>query len=306
MNSSDADQTNSKLPDLPVRSRNSHKGDSGRAFLLGGSAGMPGAIGLAGMACLRSGAGLVTLAVSSDVIDTVASYSPNYMTLGWSMEGESVAATSLAAIRQKVIGSSAVAIGPGLGLSAASVSLLQVVSACAKMPMIVDADGLNAMAAERDLLRNTVGPRILTPHPGEFARLVADDDLARKSRGDDGERVAAAGSLAACDPSGRTIVVLKGHHTVVSDGRRFAVNQTGNPGMATGGSGDVLTGIILGLVCQGLAIWDAARLGAHLHGCAGDIAAARLGTVSMIASDIIDSLPAAFMRYTGDSVDQQA
>ena len=113
--------------------------------------------------------------------------------------------------------------------------------------------------------------------------------------GDDGERSRAASELAQRDAAGNTVIVLKGHRTVITDGKRAAFNSTGNPGMATGGSGDVLTGVITALLCQGLAPFDAARLGVHLHGRAGDLAAAKLGQVSLIASDLLDYLPAAFL-----------
>jgi NAD(P)H-hydrate epimerase len=159
-------------------------------------------------------------------------------------------------------------------------------------PMVVDADGLNALADEQDSLAHPGGPRILTPHPGEIARLLRLTDL--PSSADDKARIALAADLAGCDSGDQTVVILKGHRTVVCDGQRFAFNETGNPGMATGGTGDCLTGIITGLLCQGMSTWDAARLAAHVHGLAGDIAAECVGQVSLIASDLIDFLPTAF------------
>ncbi len=153
--------------------------------------------------------------------------------------------------------------------------------------MMVDADALNALAGEPEVLTEPGGPRILTPHPGEFARLIG-----RKLEGD--ARSDAAVQLASrCN----LIVVLKGHRTLVTDGRRLAVNATGNPGMATGGAGDVLTGLITALACQHLEPFDAARLGVYLHGLAGDQAAEELGQVSLIASDLIRYLPQAFLTY---------
>ena len=137
---------------------------------------------------------------------------------------------------------------------------------------------------------------MLTPHPGEFTRLAGRSlpDAKKLSAGDDAERMGAAAELAQRDSTERTIIVLKGHRTVITDGKRAAVNSTGNPGMATGGSGDVLTGVITALLCQGLEPFDAARLGVHIHGLAGDLAAEKLGQVSLIASDLIEYLPAAF------------
>jgi NAD(P)H-hydrate epimerase len=156
--------------------------------------------------------------------------------------------------------------------------------------MIFDADALNALSTQPAVLSEHAGPRILTPHPGEFARLIGKKlELA--------DREPAAGALA-----GRCgiVVVLKSHRTLVTDGRRQWHNQTGNPGMATGGSGDSLTGLVTALVCQGLEPYDAARLGVHLHGLAGDLAAEQLGQVSLIASDLIKFLPQAFLRHHGD------
>ena len=162
--------------------------------------------------------------------------------------------------------------------------------------MVVDADALYALASRPNELLRPGGSRIFTPHPGEFARLT--DKVYDSSR-----RVEAAVEFATSFLDAASgdqskppciVVVLKGHETVVTDGRSVSVNQTGNPGMATGGSGDVLTGIITGLLCQGLTPFDAARLGVHVHGLAGDLAASELGQVSLIASDLIDYLPHAF------------
>jgi NAD(P)H-hydrate epimerase len=151
--------------------------------------------------------------------------------------------------------------------------------------MVVDADGLNALAAQPDALALPGGPRVITPHPGEFQRLCgagAHDPAAQESRAVEVARAA------------RIIVVLKGHHTLVTDGRRSVRNTTGNPGMATAGSGDVLTGIITALLGQGLGPWDAARLGVHMHGLAGDIAARELTQWAMTARDIVTRLPQAW------------
>jgi ADP-dependent NAD(P)H-hydrate dehydratase len=157
---------------------------------------------------------------------------------------------------------------------------------------VFDADALNALASLDGGLprRETSGnaPRVLTPHPGEFARLIGRhiEDRAEQQRA--AEQFAAEHNL---------VVVLKGAGTIITDGRQTAINDTGNPGMATGGTGDVLTGIIAGMLCQGLVAFDAARVAVHVHGRAGDLAAAALGQISLIASDLIDHLPAAFLSY---------
>jgi ADP-dependent NAD(P)H-hydrate dehydratase len=183
----------------------------------------------------------------------------------------------------------AVALGPGLGTAPDSAGLVHELYCRVAQPMVVDADGLNALAHDLDQFSSPVAPRILTPHPGEFQRLAGE-----KCATDRAERAAQAAKLCQRDSTGQTIVVLKGHQTIVTDGRQYAVNTTGNAGMATGGTGDCLTGVIVALLAQGLSPWEAARLGTHIHGLAGDLAAAELGQVSMIASDLVDYLPAAF------------
>lgn len=290
------DLTDAPLPRLPEREPASHKGDYGRALLVGGSRGMSGAIALAGMATLRSGAGLVTLAVPRSVQDVVAALEPSYMT--WALpdrDGQIDRAAAATAI-ELAAASTAVALGPGLGRSAALADLVAQIYSAIAAPMVVDADALVALAERPDALSGPGGPRVLTPHPGEFARLASQspDAAGQIATASDAERSQLAAELAARDASGKTVVVLKGHRTIVADTRRASVNQTGNPGMATGGSGDSLTGIITGLLCQRLASWDAARLGVHVHGLAGDLAARQLGQVSLIARDLVDYLPAAF------------
>jgi NAD(P)H-hydrate epimerase len=180
-----------------------------------------------------------------------------------------------------------VACGPGLGRSVELDQLVGRLYQQLSQPMVVDADGLNALATQPEVLARPGGPRILTPHPGEFARLVGQ-------RLDGPKRQSAAAELAArCGG----VVALKGHRTCISDAARRAINTTGNPGMATGGSGDVLTGLIAALLCQDLDPFDATRLAVHLHGLAGDLAAAELGQVSLIASDLVRFLPKAFAEH---------
>ena len=287
------DVTQSALPSLPHRAPESHKGHYGRLLMIGGSRGMAGAISLAGMAALRSGAGLVTLAVPEAIQTTVASFEPSIMTCALGgRDADSLgtdAADTLLAMAQR---SNVVALGPGLGQAAETVRLVHRVIHRIEQPMILDADGLNALASHPELLHRSAGPRVLTPHGGEFERLagVACDVSAS-------ERAEQAAQLCRHDRKGRTVVVIKGHHTILCDGTRFAVNQTGNPGMATGGTGDCLTGVIAALVGQGLDTWNAARLGVHLHGLAGDMAAAAMGEDSLIASDLVRFLPDALKEH---------
>jgi ADP-dependent NAD(P)H-hydrate dehydratase len=294
------DVSNTPLPQLAPRRPDSHKGDFGRALLVGGSRGMSGAITLAGLSTLRGGAGLVTLAVPRTVQDIVAGFNPSYMTHALSDDGERIdrrAAKDVIALAESA---TVVGLGPGLGRSAALTDFVAALYSSINRPMVVDADALVALSARPDVFSQPGGPRVLTPHPGEFARLATRflPDAKKLAAGNDGERMRAAAELAQQDTSGKTIVVLKGHRTVIADANRAALNATGNPGMATGGSGDVLTGVITALLCQGLVPFDAARLGVHVHGLAGDLAAQKLGQVSLIASDLLEYLPAAFLSAT--------
>lgn len=293
------DVSSTPLPKLPPREAESHKGTYGRVLVIGGSRGMAGAPSLAGMAALRSGAGLVTLAVPRSIQQTVASFEPSCMTIGLgdaTAEGLSTSCKAeLLAAAQKM---SAVAIGPGLGSDSSTVQLVCELYQQLAVPMIVDADALNALAKMPERLKYPGGVRILTPHVGEFCRLT--DQACGETTS---ARAEQATLLSQRDLSGRTIVVLKGHQTIIANSEQYAINATGNPGMATGGTGDCLTGIITALVAQGLSSWDAARLGTHIHGLSGDLAAAALGQVSLIASDLIGFLPSAFQRILKPGAD---
>jgi ADP-dependent NAD(P)H-hydrate dehydratase len=279
----------SPLPTLTPRPADAHKGHFGLALSVGGSRGMSGAAALAGMAALRGGAGLVRLAVPDVCLDTVAAIEPSYMTVA--LPSDPAGRIALSA-RQKIVELSApatvVACGPGMGRSLGLDALVSWLYVNLSKPMVIDADGLNALAARREILSRPAGPRVLTPHPAEFARLLGIDRVPPE------ERKAAAAELAArCG----IVVVLKSHETYIADSEKRAINTTGNPGMATGGSGDVLTGLIAALACQGLSPFDAARLGVYLHGLAGDLAADGLGQESLIASDLVRFLPEAFKRF---------
>jgi NAD(P)H-hydrate epimerase len=230
---------------------------------------------------------LVTLAVPSSIQDVVAAFEPSYMTRGLVDTDGQFSAPAAEEVIALSRNATAIALGPGLGRSAALSAFVARLYREVKAPMVVDADALFALAEQTDLLATPGGPRVITPHPGEFARLSG-------ATYDAAQRIQAAAKFAERDPSKRTVVVLKGHRTVVTDGLRVSLNQTGNPGMATGGTGDVLTGVITGMLGQGLSPFDAARLAVHVHGLAGDLAAEELGQVSMIATDLLDYLPVAF------------
>ena len=270
------------LPRLAPRLRSAHKGDYGRALLIGGSRGMSGAIALAGKATLRGGAGLVTLAVPDVCLETVAGFEPCYMTTPLHSDGEGrIAATSLDQLVPLADRATCVACGPGLGRSPELVSFVDELYQTLQKPMVVDADALNALAARRDGVAAPGGERVLTPHLGEFRRLQEQANL---------ESLTAEEAAAKLALRHHIVLVLKGSQTLITDGRRSVRNVTGNPGMATAGSGDVLTGVIAALISQGLSAWDAAQLGVHVHGRAGDLAARQLGQISLIASDLLDYL----------------
>lgn len=298
------DVTDAPIPRLPPRDPASHKGTYGKVLAVGGSLGMSGSISITGAAALRSGAGLVTVATPQPVLTAVASFCPCYMTLPLIADDEGCAdLANVVDLAQAMDRFEVWAVGPGMGRSAGAAELAIQLYLQTPSPVVVDADGLYALATGRSrnprLLQLPAGPRILTPHDGEFARLI-DADVAESAT----ERAEQAAALCRHDPEGRTIVVLKGHRTIVANDEQFSVNMTGNPGMATAGAGDCLTGVIAALVAQGMSPWDAARLGVHVHGLAGDLAAARIGQISMIATDIIDDLPPAFQQLEQNNATQ--
>ncbi|HKI35158.1 MAG TPA: NAD(P)H-hydrate dehydratase [Gemmataceae bacterium] len=282
----------SAVPSLPPRAPDSHKGDFGRVLVVAGSRGMSGAAILCATAALRGGAGLVRVAVPADVLPVVAGGNPCYMTapLPHDEQGR-LAAQAEAEVLRLAAASDVIAAGPGLGPTPAVAAVVRALLARTQGPLVLDADALNVLAGQTEALRGRTVPPILTPHPGEFARLIG-----RKVSGEPAERLESAVRFAA---DHGVVLVLKGLGTVVTDGRRAYVNTTGNPGMATGGSGDVLTGLIAALLGQRLEPFAAAQLGAHIHGLAGDLARIDNGEVSLIATDLIAYLPRTFRRFGG-------
>ena len=251
---------------------------------------MSGAIAMAGMATLRSGAGLVRLAVPDVCLDVVATYDPCYMTTPLPSDREGrLAVTGVSAVSQLTDGATCIACGPGLGQSEGLKKFVRELYDTVSRPMVFDADALNAIASSNQPPPKPPASRILTPHPGEFRRLIADGDSDCPA-----DELAERGIELA--RQWNVVLVLKGSRTLVTDGERVTRNTTGNPGMATGGSGDVLTGVITALVCQGLSAFDAAQLGVHVHGLAGDLAAQQLGEVAMTARDLVSCLPNAFQQ----------
>eukprot|EP00913_Durusdinium_trenchii_P005684 g5302.t1 len=268
------------------------KGSFGRVTIVAGSRGMSGAAALAGLGALRGGAGLVYLAVPESILPSVAGVEPSFLTIPLPDDDQGrISGDGLAAFQQTLSQQSAVAIGPGMGQTDGTKQTVRDLYESLVAPMVIDADGLNVLADSIGELK-PAGPRILTPHPGEFARLTGSDIETVES-----QREELAAQFAS---EHQVILVLKGRNSVVTDGERVAINTTGNAGMATGGSGDVLTGLIAALLGQELPPFDAAHLGVHLHGSAGDLAAAELSQPGMIASDLPRFLPAAWKLMLGD------
>ena len=264
---------------LPDRNPWGHKGNFGKLLLLCGSRGYTGAAFFAAMGALRSGAGLVFLGVPESIygIEAVKLNEPVIFPLPDA--GGRLSADAVPEILTRFPQMDAVLVGPGLGQSEGTLAVVRAVLEKAECPVVVDADGINVLSAHRDLLRGRKLPTILTPHDGEFARLggVIGED-----------RMAAAAALA--EELGCT-VLLKGHETCITDGTDGYLNPTGNPGMAVGGSGDVLAGVITAMLGAGLPPLEAAACGAWLHGASGDRCAAELGQYGMLPTDMLSALP---------------
>jgi len=263
--------------------RDAHKGDRGRVAVVAGSLTMSGAARLCGWGALRGGAGLLTIAVPDVVQLTVAADLPCALTLPLPSRKGALTATGAAAARALADAADAVAVGPGLTTRVAP--FLRRLLRGLTTPVVIDADALNVIAQQPSILEAVEGPRILTPHPGEAARL-----LGRPVGREPSARLEAAEELA---DRLRSVVVLKGMGSVVCDGDRYFVNRTGNPGMATGGTGDVLTGLVAARLAQGADPLAAAIQAVHVHALAGDLAAAAVGEHSMIATDLVANVAAA-------------
>ena len=264
---------------LPDRDPWAHKGCFGKILLLCGSRGFTGAAALAARAALRTGAGLVFLGVPESIYGIEAVKLDEPIVFPLPEEDGKLSAAAIPQILGRLPQMDAVLIGPGLGQSDGVFAVVKAVLEHFSGPVVVDADGINVLSTHRDLLRERVSPTIVTPHDVEFARLggIITEDRASSA-------AAAARDLGA-------IVLLKGHRTVISDGAECYCNRTGNPGMAVGGSGDVLSGIIVSLLGQGLSPIMAAACGAWLHGAAGDLCAKDLGQYGMLPSDMVEALP---------------
>jgi hydroxyethylthiazole kinase-like uncharacterized protein yjeF len=308
---------------IPERRKYSHKGDYGHVLIVAGSRGKTGAALMAARACLRSGAGLVTIGVPESLSGIFQSRVTEEMTLILPDKGDGTLAGRASNLILDFLNESAdlLAIGPGIGISAETKKLMKILIKNSSTPMVIDADGINSIKGERDVFLKAKAPIILTPHPGEMSRLLnpltplGNPPLPPFRKGgragfekggitvtiQDIEKDRINTAIFFAKETG-TYIVLKGVPTIVAtpEGRAF-INSTGNPGMATGGTGDVLTGMISGFLSQGVNPLQASILGVYMHGLAGDLAASEKGQHPMLATDIIDKISAAFysLKYNG-------
>lgn len=288
-----------KLPELTPRKRNTHKGSYGRVLVLAGSPGMTGAAYLCSKAALRSGSGIVTLGIPESLNPIMEVKLTCVMTYPLP---ETKVSTLSNKGRKEILNlcesHDVVALGPGLSQHPETRELILWLIKNIDRTMVVDADGLNALADNVNVLHKIKQNVVLTPHPGEMSRLTG----LRSAKDVQKERLNTATHFVQSiqkklGDEKKLVLVLKGDKTIVAGYEKVYVNSTGNPGMATAGVGDVLTGIIVSLIGQGFDVFSASQLGIYIHGLAGDIAAKRKGELSMIATDIIDCLPVAFIKY---------
>lgn len=287
-----------ELKPLPARPRAAHKGMFGHVLVVGGSVGMSGAVTMTARAALRAGAGLVTVATPASAQPLVATKLDEAMTLPLPEKNGALCEASFDPVREMAERCDVVCLGPGATREPEAQKVITRLLRELNCPLVLDADGLNALAAFPNSVRERAAPIVLTPHPGECARLLELDTEAVQA-----DRIEAVRETAV---RYRSVVVLKGACSLVADGRcppnqttidpaqiSISINTTGNPGMATGGSGDSLTGIIGALIGQQMDVYEAACLGVYLHGHAGDLAAKTRGETALIAGDIIEMLPRA-------------
>ena len=264
---------------LPERASDAHKGDFGKLLLLCGSKGYTGAAALSAMGAMRTGAGLVFLGVPESIYEIEAVKLNEPIVFPLPDQDGMLSTESVDIIIDKLKDKNVVLIGPGLGQSKGTESVVLSVMKHFQGPVVLDADGINLICKHKDVLRGRTSKTILTPHKGEFVRLLGRDM---------GVRVQDAADFAT---DYGVILLLKGHDTVITDGQTCYINPTGNPGMAVGGSGDVLSGIIVALLGLGIEPLMAAACGAWLHGKSGDICADEIGQHGMLPSDMLNVLP---------------
>lgn len=276
---------------LSHRKKKAHKNDFGHILILAGSRNMVGAAALTSLAAMRSGAGLVTVGIPAS-LNSIVQKKISSVIMTWPLKETKESTLSPLAYPQiikRLNSFSVLAIGSGLSTHPDTQKLILKIIGNIQLPMVMDADGLNALAKNLDPLRKNTGVKILTPHPGEMSRLTSlSKDFIEKNR----RKVTVDFAK-----KFQCTVLLKGHRSVVASAEgRVYINETGNPGMATAGSGDVLTGMIAALLGQGLSGFEAAKYGAYLHGLAGDLAAKKISQTALLATDIIDYIPQALRQ----------
>ena len=264
---------------LPDRDPWGHKGSFGKVLLLCGSRGYTGAAYLAAMGALRTGAGLVFLGVPESIYEIEAIKLNEPVVFPLPDEGGMLSSLAISEISRRIPQMDAILIGCGLGQSEGTLSVVKSVLEQAKCPVVLDADGINVLGTHKDILRGRAYPTILTPHEGEFQRFggtIGQDKIA---------------SAASYSHEWNSILLLKGHRTCITDGQTGYINETGNPGMAVGGSGDILAGMLVSLLGQGLKPLEAAACAAWLHGAAGDLCAEEIGQYGMLPTDMLTRIP---------------
>ena len=280
----------SELPPLPARGPQHHKGKSGRILVIAGSAGMTGAGGMASITCLRAGGGVVLWAIPRSLNNIGEALYPEVMTLP--IPDTPAGAPSMDAreiLVEAARETDCVVLGPGLPVAGDTGELMRLLIPEIYPPLVIDGGAFSAIGTDVMIIRKRQSPTIITPHPGEMGRITGKTvPEVQEKRRDFATKYAKLSGA---------VVALKGHATVVTDAKDVYVNESGNPGMATAGSGDILCGVIAALVGQGLEPFAAAKLGVYLHGLAGDLATCEMGVHGVIASDIINHLPAAFKAY---------
>lgn len=277
---------------LPERKDDAHKRQCGDVFILAGARGMTGAACLCAMGAMRSGAGLVTVGTADCERAIIACKLTEAMTIGYASVSGCVGLSDKEKIKERAERADVFVLGPGLGREYETRQLVLWLLENVNTKILLDADGLNAISSNIDILKGRKGETVLTPHEGEMALLCGkSSDEVRKSRKETAIQFAKENGVT---------VVLKGKNSIVTDGERLFVNPTGNCGMATGGSGDVLAGVIGSLVGQGLSLYDGAVLGTYIHGLAGDLSKEDKGELGLIASDIAENLPYAIKELSGE------
>lgn len=282
----------STLPPLPDRKPEMHKGDCGRVLVIAGSMGMTGAGAMASLAALRSGAGLVTWAVPQSLHAIAAGWAMELILLPLPDNGYAPVVDAREHLLEAAHEADAVVLGCGLPVAGETGELIRLLIPEIGAPLLLDAGALRAIGKDMAPLLKRRKPTLLTPHPGEMGGLIGKPTDAVQERRESYARKYAEMT--------KTLVVLKGAGTLITNGTDIHINTTGNPGLATAGTGDVLAGMIAGLVAQRMDPYEAACLGVHLHGMAGDLAAEAKGWHGMIAGDVLACIPAAFLRYAAE------